>query len=126
MAAALLLFFIFYLAVIIFFIGAYWKIFVKAGKPGWACIIPIYSAIVLLEIIKKPTWWVFMFFIPFVNIYYAIVATNELSKAFGKDTGFTVGLVLLPFIFYPILGYGSAEYLLDKDNELNEIGLAQD
>ena len=65
MAAALLLFFIFYLAVIIFFIGAYWKIFVKAGKPGWACIIPIYSAIVLLEIIKKPTWWLFMFFIPF-------------------------------------------------------------
>ena len=126
MAAALLLFFIFYLAVIIFFIGAYWKIFVKAGKPGWACIIPIYSGIVMLEIIKKPLWWFFMFFIPFVNIYYAIVATNELSKAFGKDTGFTVGLVLLPFIFYPILGYGSAEYLLDKDNELNEIGLAQE
>ncbi|MGV7105243.1 DUF5684 domain-containing protein [Flavobacterium sp. U410] len=126
MAAALLLFFIFYLAVIIFFIGAYWKIFVKAGKPGWACIIPIYSAIVLLEIIKKPTWWLFMFFIPFVNIYYAVVATNELSKAFGKDTGFTVGLILLPFIFYPILGYGSAEYLLDKDNELNEIGLTQE
>ena len=126
MAAALLLFFIFYLAVIIFFIGAYWKIFVKAGKPGCACIITIYSAFVLLEIIKKPTWWLFMFFIPFVNIYYAVVATNELSKAFGKDTGFTVGLILLPFIFYPILGYGSAEYLLDKDNELNEIGLTQE
>ena len=52
--------------------------------------------------------------------------SNELSKAFGKDTGFTVGLILLPFIFYPILGYGSAEYLLDKDNELNEIGLTQE
>lgn len=126
MATALILFLFFYLAIIIFIIAAYWKIFVKAGKPGWACIIPIYSAIVMLEIIKKPTWWLFMFFIPFVNIYYAIVATNELSKAFGKDTGFTVGLIFLPFVFYPILGFGPAEYQYNKDNELNEIGLVQE
>ena len=111
-----------YLAVIVFLIAAQWKIYVKAGKPGWACIIPIYSAIVMLEIIKKPIWWLFMFFIPLVNIYFAIVSVNELSKAFGKDTGFTVGLIFLPFIFYPILGFGDAKYIFDHTNEMNEIG----
>ena len=111
-----------YLAVIVFLVAAQWKIYVKAGKPGWACIIPIYSGIVMLEIIKKPIWWLFMFFIPLVNIYFAIVSVNELSKAFGKGTGFTVGLIFLPFIFYPILGFGDAKYVFDQTNEMNEIG----
>jgi hypothetical protein len=115
-----------YLAVIVFLIAAQWKIFEKAGKPGWAAIIPIYSTIVLLEIIKKPTWWVFMLFIPLVNIYFAIVMVNELSKSFGKDVGFTLGLIFLPFIFYPILGFGSAQYILNPTEDLNEIGVSQE
>lgn len=88
-----------------------WKIYKKAGKEGWASIVPIYNIIVLLEIIKKPTWWLIMLLIPFVNIVFAIWMTNLLSKRFNKDEGFTVGLILLPFIFYPLLGMSRAEYV---------------
>jgi len=90
---------------------AHWKIYTKAGKPGWAAIIPIYNIIVLLEIIGKPIWWVFLILIPCTAPIFAIWATNLLSKSFGQSEGFTVGLVLLPFIFYPILGFGNYKYL---------------
>lgn len=99
-----------YLAIIVVLIAAQWKIFTKAGKPGWACIIPIYSTIVLLEIVGKPLWWILLLLIPIVNIVILIMVTNLLAKSFGKDVGFTIGLILLPFIFYPILGFGSATY----------------
>ncbi len=122
MAAMLIILFLFYIGVIVVLLASQWKIFSKASKPGWACLIPIYSTIVLLEIIKKPVWWIFMFLIPLVNIYFLIVAMNELSKSFGKSTGFTVGLLLLPFLFYPILGFGSAEYQWNKVDEIKEIG----
>ncbi|MEO8149585.1 MAG: DUF5684 domain-containing protein [Bacteroidia bacterium] len=87
----------------VFFIICMWKIYTKAGKPGWAAIIPIYNYIVMLEIVGKPIWWIFLLLIPFVNIVIAIMVVNLLSKSFGKDAGFTVGLILLGFIFYPIL-----------------------
>lgn len=90
---------------------SYWKIFEKAGKPGWAAIIPIYNIIVMLEIIGKPIWWIFLFFIPCVNFVFLIWATNLLSKSFGQSEGFTVGLLLLGFIFYPILAFGNYQYL---------------
>jgi hypothetical protein len=90
---------------------AYWKIFEKAGKPGWAAIIPIYNIIVLLEIVGKPVWWIILFLIPCVNIIFAVWVTNLLSKSFGQSEGFTVGLLLLGVIFYPILGFGNYKYL---------------
>jgi hypothetical protein len=100
-----------YIAIIVLLIAAQWKIYVKAGKPGWACIIPIYNVIVLLEIVGKPWWWLLLMLIPVINIIFAIWMTNLLSKSFGQTEGFTVGLILLPFIFYPILGFGEAKYL---------------
>jgi hypothetical protein len=87
-----------------------WKIFSKAGKPGWAAIIPIYNAIVLLEIVDKPLWWIILMFIPIVNFVISIIVTVELAKKFGQSTGFAIGLILLAPIFYPILGFGSAQY----------------
>lgn len=87
-----------------------WYMYEKAGKPGWACLVPIYNFIVLLEIAQKPTWWVAMLFIPIANIVFMIMAYDGLSKSFGKDSGFTVGLVLLGQIFTAILGYGDAVY----------------
>ena len=99
-----------YLAIIVFLIAAEWKVYTKAGKPGWACIVPIYNIIVLLEIVGKPWWWLLLMLVPFVNIVIAIWVVNLLSKSFGKDVGFTLGLIFLGFIFYPILGFGSAEY----------------
>ncbi len=101
---------IWFWAITILVIIALWKIFEKAGKPGWAAIIPIYNIIVLLEIVGKPLWWIILFLIPLVNIIFGIWVTNLLSKSFGKNEGFTVGLILLPFIFYPILGFGNAKY----------------
>ena len=99
-----------YLAIILLMIIAMWKIFSKAGKPGWAAIIPIYNIIVLLEIVDKPLWWIILMFIPFVNIVINIIVTVELAKKFGQSVGFAIGLILLAPIFYPILGFGSAQY----------------
>jgi hypothetical protein len=99
-----------YLAIAILMIAAMWKIFTKAGKPGWAAIIPIYNTIVLLEIIGKPIWWFFLMLIPFVNLIILIIVNIELAKKFGQSAGFAVGLILLPIIFYPILGFGSYRY----------------
>lgn len=101
---------IIYLAIIVVLIAAQWKIYEKAGKPGWACLIPFYNIIVLLEIVGKPWWWLLLMLIPVVNIVIAIWVTNLLSKSFGKSEGFTVGLLLLGIIFYPILGFGDAQY----------------
>ena len=99
------------IAIVILMIAANWKIFEKAGKPGWASIIPVYNLIVLLEIIGKPIWWlIIMLFVPVVNIIFGIWAINLLSKSFGKNEGFTLGLIFLGIIFYPILGFGSAQY----------------
>lgn len=102
---------IFYVAIIVFMIAAMWKIYTKAGKPGWAAIIPIYNIIVLLDIVKKPWWWLLIIlFVPLVNIVFLIWMYNRLSKSFGYDAGFTIGILLLPIIFIPILGFGKAEY----------------
>lgn len=88
-----------------------WKVFEKAGKPGWAAIIPIYNVIVLLEIVGKPVWWIVLFLIPCLNIVFGIWTMNLLSKSFGQSEGFTIGLIILPFIFYPILGFGNYQYV---------------
>jgi hypothetical protein len=102
---------LFWIALVIFYLYVSWKIFEKAGRPGWEAIIPLYSAYILLKIVGKPGWWLLLYLIPFVNIVFAIWTVNMLSKSFGKDEGFTIGLIVLSFIFYPILAFGSAKYL---------------
>jgi hypothetical protein len=99
-----------FLAVFIAIIAGFWKVFEKAGKPGWAAIIPIYNVIVLLEIAGKPLWWIIMFFIPVVNLIAAILVGLGVAKNFGKSDLFGIGLGLLGFIFYPVLGFGDAQY----------------
>lgn len=101
---------IIYLAIVVFLIAAMWKVFEKAGQPGWAAIIPIYNLYIMTKIAGKPGWWVVMFFIPILNIVFLIWLYNMVSKSFGKDEGFTAGLVILGVIFWPILGFGSAKY----------------
>jgi hypothetical protein len=100
-----------YFVVIAIMIYSLWKVFTKAGKPGWAAIIPIYNLIVLLEIVHKPLWWFILFLIPIVSLVVAIIVYIELAKAFGKGAGFGIGMAFLPFIFFPILGLGDAKYL---------------
>ena len=100
----------FFLVIFIVVLVAMWKIFTKAGKPGWASIVPIYSLVIYLQIVKKPLWWVVLFFIPVVNFVIFILVSIALAKEFGKGTGFGIGLLFLPFIFFPMLAFGSAQY----------------
>jgi Family of unknown function (DUF5684) len=88
-----------------------WKVFEKMGKPGWVGIVPIYNIIVLLEIIGKPIWWIVLFLIPCAAPVGSVLVGIELAKRFGKDTLFGVGLGLLGPIFFPILGFGKAQFL---------------
>jgi len=90
---------------------SHWKIYSKAGKPGWAAIIPIYNVIVMLEIVGKPVWWIILLLIPGPNVIFMIWTINLLSKSFGRGEGFTIGLLFLPFIFYPVLAFGNYSYL---------------
>lgn len=87
-----------------------WKVFTKAGQPGWASIIPIYNGVVLLQIAGKPVWWIILCIIPIANIVVAIILCIALSEKFGRGTGTALGLIFLPIIFFPILGFGSAQY----------------
>lgn len=106
---------ILYLAVVILMIASMWKIFEKAGKPGWASIVPIYNFIVMLEIVRKPVWWIILMLIPFVNIIFAIIVVHRFSRSFGQGAGFTVGLILLGLIFYPMLAFGDYQYKALED-----------
>ena len=102
---------VFQLILAVLAIAGMWKAFEKAGKPGWAAIIPIYNVIVMLEIAGRPLWWIFLFFIPIVNIVIAIIVSIDIAKGFGQGAGFGVGLALLGFLFWPILGFGNAHYV---------------
>ena len=99
-----------WIVLVLLIVAGMWKVFVKAGKPGWAAIIPIYNMIVLLEIAGKPLWWFILLLIPFVNIIVLIIVALAVARNFGKGTGFGLGLALLSPIFYPILAWGDAQY----------------
>jgi hypothetical protein len=100
-----------YFAFIVFVISSIWKVFVKAGQPGWAAIVPIYNIYVLTQIAGRPAWWIALFFIPVVGLVAAIILYIDVAKSFGKGAGFGIGLAFLSPIFFPILGYGSAQYV---------------
>ena len=99
-----------YLALVVLYIAGTWKVYVKAGEPGWAAIIPIYNLWILIKIAGKPGWWILLFLIPLVNLYALFAISIAVAQNFGKSTGFGIGLALLGFIFYPILGFGDARY----------------
>jgi hypothetical protein len=104
-------FWIAWLAFWILFIVAGWRLFEKAGQPGWASLVPIYNAYVMLKIVGRPAWWLILMVIPFVNFIVWIVVALDLAKSFGQGSGFGVGLVLLPWIFLLILAFGDARYV---------------
>jgi len=98
------------IGLIVFYVLCMWKIFEKAGKPGWAAIVPIYNVVVLLDIVGKPIWWIILYLIPLVSLIVGIIVLANLAKVFGKGTGFAIGLIFLGFIFFPILAFGDATY----------------
>ena len=103
--------------IVLFSVVVGWKVFTKAGQPGWAVLIPIYNLYVYTQIVKRPGWWILLYFasvIPVVGslavLVVSIMDTIRLAKVFGKGTGFGVGMILLGVIFYPILAFGDSNY----------------
>lgn len=101
---------IFMLVILAFYVICYWKLFEKAGQPGWAAIVPIYNIVILMQIVGRPAWWVILMLIPCVNIIVALLVYLDLARVFGKGAGFGIGLFLLGIVFLPILAFGDAEY----------------
>ena len=104
-------FILIYLAIFVFYCAAGWKIFAKAGEPGWGVFVPIYNLYLVCKISGRPEWWVILFFIPLVNVVIGLIIAMDIAKAFAKGPGFGLGLWLLGFVFVPILGFGSAQYM---------------
>ena len=102
---------ILYFGIIAFYIISMWKIFVKAGRPGWAAIIPFYNIFVEIEITGLPWWVFFLVFIPGANIAALILISINLANVFGKSAGFAVGLIFLGFVFIPILAFDDSKYI---------------
>jgi hypothetical protein len=98
------------LVIAVIMIVANWKIYTKAGKPGWASIVPFYNMYVMYEIAGMNGWMFLLTFIPIVNIVIQIMLYLNLAKKFGKSTGFAIGLILLNPIFLLLLAFGNAEY----------------
>jgi hypothetical protein len=105
------LFILVVLAVIVFYVAAAWRLFSKAGVPGWGVIIPIYNIYLWCKIAGRPGWWVLLFIVPLINIVVHLIVSLDVARGFAKSGGFGVGLWLLGFIFVPILGYGAATYV---------------
>lgn len=101
---------ILWLIVAVVLIAANWKLFTKAGKPGWAILIPIYNVIVYLQIVDKPLWWIILFFIPVVNFVIAILVLLAFVQKFGKPGWHVVLALFAGVIYFPYLAFSSAEY----------------
>jgi hypothetical protein len=109
MGAGSILGILIYLALIILCIVGMWKVFEKAGQPGWGSVVPIYNLYLMLVIAGRPWWWIVLAFIPCVSLV-LLVIPFDIAKNFGKGAGYGIGLLLLPFIFYPLLGFGDDKY----------------
>lgn len=105
-------------------IVARWRIFTKAGKPGWASIVPFYHSYIEFELFWGQGW---LFLVPIVlafcnwipligwiagiaNVVIYILHRYKKAESFGERIGFTIGLIFLPQIFDLILAFGHYEY----------------
>ena len=107
----------FVIPVILIFIAAFWRLYSKAGQPGWAILIPFYNLYIYTQVIKRPRWWILLYFsiaIPAVGalgmVFLSIIDQLRLAKVFGRSAGFGVGLILLGWVFFPILAFSKSHY----------------
>ena len=107
---ALAVYYIIGLAITVLMLVAMWKMFVKAGKPGWGAIVPFYNTYCLFDMSFGNGWLFLLLLVPCVNVVMEIIMMVKLAQAFGKSGGFAVGLIFLPYIFVPMLGFGDAQY----------------
>lgn len=99
------------LAIIVLMLVGMYKIFEKAGEPGYKALIPIYNIIILIKIVGFSPWLVLLFLIPVANTVFAIIVLYRLSVSFNHDILFLVGLLLLPYVFIPYLGLSKDIYI---------------
>jgi hypothetical protein len=92
----------------VFYLAATWRLYNKAGEPGWAAIIPIYQLVVFYRVGGKPGWWFLLYLIPIVDIIVLWLASVGIAKRFGKGVLFGAGIFFLPFIFVPVLAFGGS------------------
>lgn len=102
---------LFVLALSVFILVAMWKVYAKAGKPGWACLVPFYNTYCLFEIAFGNGWLFLLTFVPCVNFVFLIMLYFKLAKAFGQGVGFGFGLLFLSPIFFAILAFGKSQYV---------------
>lgn len=98
------------LAFTAFWVAGAWKMFEKAGQPGWGILVPIYNLLLIVRIAGSPDWMFVLLLIPFVNIVAHIFVSLELGKRFSKGPAFTIGLIFIPAVFYALIGFTSDEY----------------
>jgi hypothetical protein len=98
------------LAIAVLQVAGMWKVFTKANKPGWAAIIPIYNLYVMLDIGDNEWWWLLVLLVPLVQIYASYKIVAGVARSFGKGIGFALGLMILGFVFFPLLGFGDYQY----------------
>lgn len=87
---------------VIHFLGT-WKLYVRAGRKAWEAAIPVYNAVILMKIINRPWWWVFLLFIPIVNLLMFPVVWTETARSYGFNTYKDTALVVLTcglYLFY--------------------------
>jgi hypothetical protein len=99
-----------WLALVVLIVASLWKTFEKAGQPGWACLIPIYNLVVMCQVAGKPGWWCILLLIPIVNVVVGIIVAHAVSRRFGYGLGMTLLQIFLPFVAFPILGFGDCAY----------------
>jgi hypothetical protein len=99
------------MAISAFTLVCMWKIFTKAGKPGWAALVPFYNTLVTLEFLGRPWWFLLLMFVPIANVVIEIIIIFDYAKSFGKRTAFGFGLLFLSIVFIPILAFGSSRYI---------------
>jgi hypothetical protein len=87
-----------------------WRVYEKAGQPGWACLVPIYNLIVWLEIAGERWWCILLYLIPGLNVIIHFLVTRDVARRFGRGPLFALGLCCAGFLFYPMLGFGPARY----------------
>lgn len=110
------LFFILSLVFFLACIAGLWKIFEKAGEPGWKAIVPFYNFYIWLKIIKKPLWWYIFLLIPFINVFVILIMVVEILKCYGKfGLGEQALGVIFPFIYLPYLGFSAKERYIHPD-----------
>lgn len=102
------------LSLLVITLASQWRIFRKAGYKGWYALVPIYNLIIMCDIIKRDRWWVFLFFIPLINLIALGTITNGMARVFRRSDAFSFGLFFLPFIFFPILAFGKSKYIHDE------------